>query len=236
MGGGRFDGGSRQGPGRFAGPGRGQGGPGRGPVRAFSRPEDDPPGTSRLFIAVPVADDVRRAVGQLMENVAGAPIDERQFGQPRWVRVDGLHLTLRFLGATPDVRQQELGTVLTAACQGVAAFPITLRGAGAFPNPARPRVLWIGIADGARQLGGLAERINARLQTLGWTPDDRPFEPHLTLARTDGVPGAADFARRLVAAAADVQFGWQADRVVLYRSVLGRGPARYEAVAEAPLD
>lgn len=241
MRGGRFDrgpggaggaGGARRGapsrgPGRFSGP--------SGRQSNFSRPEDDPPGTSRLFIAVPVADDVRRAVGQLMENVAGAPIDERQLGQPRWVRVDGLHLTLRFLGATPDARQQELGAVIAAACQGVAAFPVTLHGAGAFPNPARPRVLWIGIADGARQLGGLAERINAGLAQLGWTPDDRPFAPHLTLARTDGVAGASDFARRLVAAAADVELGWQADRVVLYRSVLGRGPARYEAVAEAPL-
>ena len=227
MRGARSDGVPRRGPGRFTGPSGRQSG--------FSRPEDDPPGTSRLFIAVPVADDVRRAVGQLMEDVAGAPIDERQVGQPRWVRVDGLHLTLRFLGATPDVRQRELAAVIEKAAEGVGPFPVTLRGAGAFPNPARPRVLWIGIADGARQLGGLAERLNAQLQTLGWTPDDRPFAPHLTLARTDGVAGAADFARRLVAAAADVQLGWQADRLVLYRSVLGRGPARYETVAEASL-
>jgi 2'-5' RNA ligase len=186
-------------------------------------------------VAVPVADDVRRAVGQLMEDVAGAPIDERAYGQPRWVRVDGLHLTLRFLGAPPDVRQQELGAALKLAADGVAAFTVSLNGGGTFPHPAAPRVLWIGIKDGAPQLGVLAARLSVELQRLGWPPDDRPFQPHLTLARTDGVPGAAERGRRLVELARDVELSWQADRLVLYRSVLGRGPARYEAVAEAPL-
>jgi len=211
------------------------GGFGGGGGRSFTRPEDDPPGTSRLFVAVPLADDVRRAVGQLMEDVAGAPIEERAVGQPRWVRVDGLHLTLRFLGATPDVRQQELAAAIRAAAEGVAAFQVTLRGGGAFPNPARPRVLWVGIAEGAAELASLADRVNAEVNRLGWTPDDRPFAPHLTLARTDGVNGAADSAMRLTAAAADTRLSWQADRVVLYKSVLGRGPARYEVVAESEL-
>src|SRR5664280_1544610 len=99
---------------------RGRGGYRRPGAPGFVRPEDDPPGTSRLFIAVPVADDVRAAVGVLMESVAGASIDERSYGQPRWVRVDGLHLTLRFLGATPDERQPALAEALAAAATGVA--------------------------------------------------------------------------------------------------------------------
>ena len=203
--------------------------------RRFQRQEDDPPGTSRLFIAVPVADDVRLALGELMEKVAGAPIDERAFGQPRWVRVDGLHLTLRFLGATPDPRQQELAAALDASASGVRPFEISLAGGGAFPNPSRPRVLWIGIAEGSAQLSALAGRVSAELQRLGWPPEDRPFAPHLTLARTDGVPGAEDRARRLMELAQGLRLTWRADRLVLYRSILGRGPARYEAVAQAEL-
>jgi 2'-5' RNA ligase len=170
-----------------------------------------------------------------MENVAGAPIDERAFGQPRWVRVDGLHLTLRFLGATPDMRQQELAGALEATTAGVEPFEISLSGAGAFPNPSQPRVLWIGIAQGAPRLGVLAGRLEGELQRLGWPPDDRPFQAHLTLARTDGVPGAADRAQRLMELAQGIRLSWTADRLVLYRSVLGRGPARYESVAEARL-
>ena len=127
---------------------------GAGSQGGFRRPEDDPPGTSRLFIAVPVADEVRAAVGALMEEVAGAPIDERTFGQPRWVRVDGLHLTLRFLGAT--ARRTPAGDCGRARGRvaGVAPFVITLNGGGAFPNPDRPRVLWIGIEAGAAELAG----------------------------------------------------------------------------------
>jgi 2'-5' RNA ligase len=204
-------------------------------TRRFQRPEDDPPGTSRLFVAVPLADDVRRAVGRLMEDVAGAPVDERTYGQPRWVRVDGLHLTLRFLGATPDARQPELAEALRSAADGAVAFDVALAGGGAFPDAARPRVLWLGIDEGAGSLGSLAARLATELSRLGWPPEDRPFKPHLTLARTDGVPGAADRAGRLVELGASFRAGWQADRLVLYRSLLGRGPARYEAVAEAPL-
>ena len=209
-------------------------GPGGG-RRQFVRPPDDPPGTSRLFVAVPVADDVRAAVGELMEAVAGAPIGERIFGQPRWVRVDGLHLTLRFLGATPDERQPALAEALTDAARGVAPFRVVLSGGGAFPNAYRPRVLWIGIDEGKEQLADLVVRMDEHLAPLGWPPQEHPFAPHLTLARTDGVPGADERAQRLADVAREVRLSWQVDRVVLYKSIVGRGPARYEVVAEALL-
>jgi 2'-5' RNA ligase len=203
--------------------------------RPFVRAPDDPPGTSRLFVAVPVAEDVRNAVGDLMETVAGAPITERAFGQPRWVRVDGLHLTLRFLGATPDDRQPALADVLARVATEAAPFPVSLSGGGSFPDAIHPRVLWIGIVDGQARLSDLALRLSGQLASLGWPPDSRPFTPHLTLARTDGVPGADERARRLVEVARDVRLSWQADRLVLYKSILGRGPTRYEVVSEAPL-
>ena len=208
-----------------------------GPRREFRRPEDDPPGTSRLFVAVPVESSVRAAVGELMARLAGptASIEERAAGQPRWVRVEGLHLTLRFLGATPDVRQIELAAAVEAAAHGESAFTVALSGGGAFPNERYPRVLWLGIAEGAPQLQSLALRLNTELAGLGWTSDDRPLQAHLTLARTDGVPGADDAARRLIDAARDLRLTWTADRLVLYKSVLGRGPTRYEVVAEAQL-
>jgi 2'-5' RNA ligase len=208
-----------------------------GSRREFRRPEDDPPGTSRLFVAVPVEGSVRAAVGELMARLAGptASIEERAAGQPRWVRVEGLHLTLRFLGATPDVRQVELAAAIEAAALGESAFTVALSGGGAFPNERYPRVLWLGIAEGAPQLQSLAIRLNTELAGLSWTSDDRPLQAHLTLARTDGVPGADDAARRLIDAARDLRLAWTADRIVLYKSVLGRGPTRYEVVAEAEL-
>ncbi len=208
---------------------------GRPADRHFQRQADDPPGTSRLFIAVPVADRVKENIGRLMEQVAGAPIEERAFGQPRWVRVDGLHLTLRFLGATPNERIGELKVALESAAVGLGPFEIELHGGGAFPSPYRPRVLWIGISRGGDELAELVRQLDVELSPLGWTPESRPFSPHLTLARTDGVSGSSDKASRLIELARDVAWSWKAEELILYRSLLGRGPARYEAVETAPL-
>jgi len=207
----------------------------RGPRREFRRPEDDPPGTSRLFVAVPVEESVRAVVGDLMERLAGegAPIEERAPGQPRWVRVEGLHLTLRFLGATPDARQAELGRAIAEVALSASPFRVTLSGGGAFPNEQHPRVLWLGIAEGARELNSLAGRLSGQLERLGWAADDRPLQAHLTLARTDGVPGADEVARHLIDAGHDLRLSWTPDRLVLYKSVLGHGPSRYEVVSEA---
>jgi 2'-5' RNA ligase len=199
----------------------------------YQPPGEDPPGTSRLFIAVPVAEIVRDAVGSLMEQVAGGPVDRRLPGQPRWVRVEGLHLTLRFLGQTPDDRQDELAEAISAAAAGVKPFRVTLSGGGAFPNQYRPRVLWIGITHGAEKLAALERRVDVELRQRGWPPDDRPFTAHLTLARTDGVAGAAQRAHDLIEATADIELGWEADRLILYKSNLGHGPTHYEALATA---
>jgi RNA 2',3'-cyclic 3'-phosphodiesterase len=208
---------------------------GRRPFREFRRPEDDPPGTSRLFVAVPVPEDARGAIGRLMESVAGVPIGERTAGQPRWVGLEGLHITLRFLGATADERIDDVARAIAAAAGQAVPVEIVLRGGGAFPDPARPRVLWVGIEAGSTELAELARRIGEELRPVGWLPDERPLSVHLTLARTDGVPGAEHAARRLIEAARDLDLRWTCDRVVLYRSLLGRGPARYQSLAEAPL-
>jgi 2'-5' RNA ligase len=141
---------------------------------------------------------------------------------------------VRFLGATPDVRQAELAAGIAAVANGATPFRVELSGGGAFPNEQHPRVLWLGITDGAMQLNSLAGRLNAQLEQLGWTADDRPLQAHLTLARTDGVAGADEAARRLIDATRDLSVSWTADRLVLYKSVLGRGPSRYEVVSEAP--
>jgi 2'-5' RNA ligase len=96
-------------------------------------------------------------------------------------------------------------------------------------------VLWLAITEGEPELNSLAVRLNEELVRLGWTPDDRPLRAHLTLARTDGVPGADEAARRLIEAARDLRLSWTPDRLVLYKSVMGRGPTRYEVVSEGLL-
>lgn len=193
----------------------------------------------RLFFAIPLSAAARDAVANVAEGVRAAVDDVRA----RWVRFEGLHLTLQFLGPTPETAVPALREALTAAAAARPPFEVGLSGAGAFPSPARPRTLWIGVTAGADTLAELAAAVAADQRVAPFVPArpgdpggaGRRYAPHLTIARTDGVSGAPRLAVALQAAAAELDVRFAADRIVLYRSVLGRRPARYESLAEARL-
>ncbi len=187
----------------------------------------------RLFIAVPVPAAALEACRALIDGVRTTPAGKAA----RWVRTENLHLTLRFLGATEPDRLTAISDVLRGAATGRPAFPVLLAGAGAFPSALRPRALWLGIQDGAADLGAIASALDTPLAALGWPSEGRPFRPHLTVARTDAasIADGAAAAAALERAAAGWRASFTADRLVLYRSHLGRGAPRYEPVAEIAL-
>jgi RNA 2',3'-cyclic 3'-phosphodiesterase len=186
----------------------------------------------RLFIAVPLADEARARIVDLVGRVKAATPDADAL---RWVRHESLHLTLRFLGATPEDVLPALTAAIDRIASGAHAFDVAIDGAGAFPSPSRPRVLWLGITEGAEELAGLADALEAPLDAEGWPPDDRPFRPHLTLARADGVRSGPATAKRLIEAAEALDVRFRAQRVVLYESRTERGGARYLPVHERSL-
>ena len=191
-------------------------------------PGADLPGR-RLFYAVPIPP---AATEQIADVVAGV----RALGVPgggrdvRWVRLEGLHLTLRFLGPTVDDRVAAATQALRGAAEGRSAFDISIGGGGTFPPHGRPRALWLDVRDGEEGLVGLAGEIDRELTHGGWVLDPKPFRPHLTLARSDGVPAGAAIGARLIEAAEDIEVRFRAERVGLYESLTGGGPARYEPV------
>ena len=199
---------------------------------------------ARLFVAVPLpaatCTAVTAVVDRVRERLAAADADAATRGgapggRVRWVRMDGLHLTLRFLGGTAEEHLAALSRAVDAAAAGSAAFEVAIDGAGAFPSPARPRSLWLAIVAGGDALTDLAVRIDEAVVAEGWPHDDRSFRAHLTLARTDGVRAGPLAARELADAASGLNERFLADRIVLFRSHLGGGPARYEPLHEAAL-
>ena len=187
----------------------------------------------RIFAAIPLASAARGAVEALVEAVrSSADPGEREV---RWVRLEGLHVTLRFIGPTLDDRVPTALEAVKAAAHGAPPFEVGLAGGGAFPDPHRPRALWLGIGTGVDELSALTRAIDRELAARGWPIEDRPFRPHLTLARSDGVGTGSRTAARLIMEASDLDVRWTVDRVVLFESVTGGGPARYVPIGEGPL-
>jgi 2'-5' RNA ligase len=203
-----------------------------GPRARYQAPVDEP-GTLRLFYAVPLPAEARRHVGELMERVQSSVGDGT--ARIRWVRVDGLHLTLRFLGPTPSTRQAVLQLVADSVAGAAAPFEARLSGGGAFPSLARPRSLWVGVSAGHDELARLADALTNAVIEGGQVVETRPFAAHLTLARTDGVRQAPAAAAAIQEAASAIDVRFTVDRLVLFRSILGHGPASYEPLHEARL-
>lgn len=187
----------------------------------------------RLFVAVPMPPDAREACRSLIEGVRAGPHGHG----PRWVHLDNLHLTVRFLGDVPPDLVPDVGLAVSDALASAPAFDVVIAGAGVFPEARKPRALWLGIERGAAGLGALAASLDAPLEPLGWAPDTRPYRPHLTVARADAtsVADTLEVAGALREAAARWSVAFRAEVVVLYRSHLGGGPPRHEPLVEVAL-
>ncbi|HET9082770.1 MAG TPA: RNA 2',3'-cyclic phosphodiesterase [Candidatus Limnocylindrales bacterium] len=194
------------------------------------RADRDAPGR-RLFVGVPLPREAASEIEAIVEDVRGMPLAPGA-RDVRWVRLDGLHLTLRFLGPTlPDRIGPTMEAVARAARSAVGPFDVELAGAGSFPPGRRPRTLWIGLSAGLEPLADLARSTQDALLDAGWPPEERPFRPHLTVARSDGVAAGALVADRLADAMGDRRIRCTIDKLGLFESITGGGPARYVPVA-----
>jgi RNA 2',3'-cyclic 3'-phosphodiesterase len=205
-------------------------------TRRWRRGRDGPDaaaasGGRRLFVGVPLPADAAAEVTRIVDGVRALPLPDGA-RDVRWVRLDGLHLTLRFLGPTPEALvERTRAAVEAAAAATTGPIDLELAGAGTFPSGRRPRALWIGLADGTEALGDLARRTEEGLVDAGWDPEHRPFRPHLTLARSDGVASGPLVAERLTQAMADLRIRCRVEELGLFESITGGGPARYVPLA-----
>ena len=188
----------------------------------------------RTFIAIELSADVLRRIGTLLERIqADVPP-----GLVRWVRPEGIHLTLKFLGDVQADRLEGLAVALQSACAPHAPFSLSIGGMGVFPNPQRPRVIWIGVDEPTGALVRLQRDVERAIAPLGFPTERRPFSPHLTLGRVKGakIPAPTLEALGQYATHARVHVGEMAvDAVHLMRSDLSPAGARYTELATAPL-
>jgi RNA 2',3'-cyclic 3'-phosphodiesterase len=133
----------------------------------------------RIFIALDIPPDVRAGLTNYMERARALAPDAR------WARVEGLHMTLKFVGHVDDAAVDQIKAALRLI--KTAPFEVKFTGVGFFPNANAARVFWAGV-DGGDALPRLAATIDAALEKLGFPRETKPYHPHLTLARTSSRP------------------------------------------------
>jgi 2'-5' RNA ligase len=185
----------------------------------------------RLFVAVDLSDDARRAIAVEQKRIATALA--RSSGKLTLVRPEQLHLTLLFLGELPDARVPAVVEALNIPLD-FPAFDMVVEGAGVFPPRGAPRALWIGVTGGTARLTGLQREIARVIRERGVAFDDRPFHPHLTLARWRE-SRSSDRLIALAAAHGGEIARTHVDRATLYQSRLSSAGPTYTPLAHATL-
>jgi RNA 2',3'-cyclic 3'-phosphodiesterase len=181
--------------------------------------------SARRFVALPVPTEVRAALA------ASLPRDDDRDDGLRWARPAGWHLTLAFLGDVDDARVDELVDAIGRGVSAAAHVPdrLELGEVGRFGR----RVLWVGVIDEPEgSLTHLADGVRRALSDIELRIDDKPMHPHLTLARAGRRPVSA---ATVDACDPPPAASWRPEAIELWRSHLGRGPARYESEASIPL-
>jgi RNA 2',3'-cyclic 3'-phosphodiesterase len=170
----------------------------------------------RVFIALDIPEEIRARMTEYMERARQLAVDAR------WARIEGLHVTLKFIGEVSETHVQEMKTALARV--KAEPFSVAFTGVGFFPSAKGARVFWISV-NGGEALTRLAASIDAELEKIGFAREEKAYHPHLTLARASSHP-----LRELQPLLNDSppQFGTMTAReFFLYQSQPQRGGSRY---------
>lgn len=185
--------------------------------------------TIRVFVAVDIPDEVKEkfSAAQAKLTAAGAEV--------RWVQPHNAHVTLQFLGDTPVEKVEEIKAALGRVAASHQAFEVAIEGLGVFPNPRRPRVVWIGVSRGASELAALQRSVGEEMRRVGFPPEERAFSAHITLGRVKS-PKHTDQLASLLEKEKGFQAGhFLATEIRLIRSVLSSEGPTYTTLFSAPL-
>jgi RNA 2',3'-cyclic 3'-phosphodiesterase len=183
----------------------------------------------RIFVAVDVAPHIKETLAGIPDRLGTA---SRML---RWVPPDNLHLTLRFLGEITAAQAARVAEAARQAARTAAPFSVTLDGLGAFPSPRRPRVVWVGIADGADRLTALARALEEEIVHRKFPREPRSFQPHLTVARVRAGGPPPDLTAGLANAGVSVIGTQEVAALVVMESFLHPSGPEYREVARASL-
>lgn len=183
----------------------------------------------RAFLAI----DLPCGLRPLMERVMAEL--KKCDAEVRWVPVGNVHLTLKFFGEVSEVQVEEITRAALPIARSQPPFRLQLAGAGAFPSPKSPRVVWVGVTGDMGPLMALQRQLEAAFEGLGFPREDRPFAPHLTVGRVKSSRGRDGLVRCLAGLPPFESEPFEVREIVLYRSKLSPQGATYLPLRVIPL-
>jgi 2'-5' RNA ligase len=177
----------------------------------------------RLFVAADISDDTRTQLLRVRHQLEPLLARARRAPRITWVSPEVAHVTLRFIG---EVTGEKAAALRNVICGNLDRPPFSVQWStvGTFPSGRSPRVVWLGATHGALELSALAAAVNVELESLVGPADERPFKPHLTVARIKD-SGAGVAWRQTVAEVTPGVTTTHVDHVTLYQSQLSsKGP------------
>jgi len=183
----------------------------------------------RAFVAVPLPFSLRRRLADLGVHLKKCGVA----GRP--TKPEAMHITLKFLGDIAEETVQAIADRLNVIGESLPPFDLKTNRIGAFPNPRRPRVVWMGF-EPCRHLNALQQRLEAELETLEFQTEKRAFTPHVTLLRIKRPRNIAEILGEIGENPdPSLQESFLVDKVHLYRSLLKPSGAEYLKLATGNL-
>ena len=183
----------------------------------------------RAFIAIRLPESALHAIGKIQDQLRKSGFNIR------WVRKEGMHLTLKFLG---DIEESDIALIqsaMEASAKKASIFALQGSGLGVFPDMRRPRVLWVGFSGDVAMLSSLQGFLESRLADLGFPKERRPFKGHITLGRAKGRLDKDKLRKALEKLESFETESFPVQSVVLYQSTLRPEGAIYTKLEEVPL-
>jgi 2'-5' RNA ligase len=181
----------------------------------------------RLFVAFPLPQQMKKQLGEWTKS------KRNEWSFSKWVYEQDIHLTLHFLGNTTSQQMGEIISVLTRISNEQVPFQLGLKGIGIFGKARKPRVLWAGVEGELDHLHQLQKEVTTALSPIGFPPEDRPYCPHVTLARNYM---RNDFLSHSTSGEnpwGTMNSEWTVDQILLYETKLGQEPM-YHAIYRFP--
>jgi 2'-5' RNA ligase len=186
--------------------------------------------TLRTFVAVDIDAAVETQVSRLIKRL------QNTSAKVKWVDPQHLHYTLKFLGEIHLRDVPEICRAIEKAVRPLESFRAVAAGAGAFPDPERPRTVWLGITDGQEEFVTLHDTVEDALDKLGFRREHRRFRPHLTLGRVRQSPTGIEELGQLVQQHRDFIAGeLYVGEVKIFSSVLTKDGPHYTPLGSAEL-